>query len=251
MKKIEDKSDIRYKKEEIEYETRTKSEQVGYKIITTKQKYKRIKYTDYNGKVSFDDWKEEGEPEITEKQVEKETKYITIYKNTHEDLEESDDRSFYISGKMYYSSTHRHPLVFLDKSRDTGWTCNGKDLIDKCFSGITDFNQTEGIPRFRCQDCDYNLCEKCMNHSRLIYGINKLYQTSVHSHPLKCLGKSEINSWPWLCDGRNCSEGCFSGITKSYQTKGVERFRCKECDFDLCRNCMDYYLKREKGCIIF
>ena len=150
VKKIEDKSDIRYKKEENEYDSRTMSEQVGNKIITTKQKYKRIKYTDYNGKFSFGDWKKEGEPEITEKQVEKEI--ITISKDSDEDLEESNDRSFYLLGKLYYSSIHKHPLVFLDKSKDNGWACNGRDLIDKCFSGITDFNQIKGIPRFRCHN---------------------------------------------------------------------------------------------------
>ena len=150
VKKIEDKSDIRYKKEENEYDSRTMSEQVGNKIITIKQKYKRIKYTDYNGKFSFGDWKKEGEPEITEKQVEKEI--ITISKDSDEDLEESNDRSFYLLGKLYYSSIHKHPLVFLDKSKDNGWACNGRDLIDKCFSGITDFNQIKGIPRFRCHN---------------------------------------------------------------------------------------------------
>ena len=88
-----------------------------------------------------------------------------------------------------------------------------------------------------------------MNHNRIIYEINKLYRTSAHYHNLKRLGKSEkVN---WLCEGKNFSGGCFSGITGFYQTKGVERFRCDECNFDLCRNCMNYYLKREKGCIIF
>ena len=70
VKKIEEKSDIRYKKEEIEYETRTESNQEGNKIITKKTKYKRKKYTDYNGIITYDNWEVDGEPEITTKEIE-------------------------------------------------------------------------------------------------------------------------------------------------------------------------------------
>merc|ERR1712232_245659 len=30
-------------------------------------------------------------------------------------------------------------------------------------SGINDYNQTTGMKRFRCSDCDFDLCEKCFN----------------------------------------------------------------------------------------
>ena len=70
VKKIEEKSDIRYKKEEIEYETRTESKQEGNNIITKKTKYKRKKYIDYNGKITYDNWEIDGEPEITTKEIE-------------------------------------------------------------------------------------------------------------------------------------------------------------------------------------
>ena len=88
-----------------------------------------------------------------------------------------------------------------------------------------------------------------MNHYKIIYEINKHYKTKVHPHSLVCLGKSEVDNW--LCDGKNLVGGCLSGITGFFQTKGVERFRCKECDFDLCRYCMYSYLERNKGCVIF
>merc|ERR1719424_36464 len=32
-----------------------------------------------------------------------------------------------------------------------------------CLSGITDFHQSEGMARFRCDPCDYDLCQKCIN----------------------------------------------------------------------------------------
>lgn len=165
--------------------------------------------------------------------------------------DESKDRSLYMFKKSYYSQAHTHPLIFLDKSEDNGWACNGKDLINGCFSGITGFNQSEGIPRFRCEKCDFDLCENCMNHykKKIYYEINHSYKTAAHPHGLTYLGKSIDGSW--LCDGKKSKEGCFSGLTDFHQTKGVERFRCAKCDFDLCKNCMDYYHASKKGCIIF
>ena len=165
--------------------------------------------------------------------------------------DESNDRSLYMFKKSYYSQAHTHPLIFLDKSEDNGWACNGKDLINGCFSGITGFNQSEGIPRFRCEKCDFDLCENCMNHykKKIYYEINHSYKTAAHPHGLIYLGKSIDGSW--LCDGKKSKEGCFSGLTDFHQTKGVERFRCEKCDFDLCKNCMDYYHASKKGCIIF
>ena len=170
-----------------------------------------------------------------------------LYKN-----DETNERFLYLLGKSYYSQVHKHPLVFLDKTQDNGWACNAKDLINKCFSGITFFNQSNGIPRFRCEKCDFDLCENCMNYYRTkkFYEINRAYKVSCHSHALVYLGKSD-GSDGWKCDGVNLKERCLSGITDFDQSKGFERFRCEKCDFDLCRNCMDFYCTSKKGCIIF
>ena len=165
--------------------------------------------------------------------------------------DDSNDRSLYLFGKNYYSQAHIHPLVFFDKNYDDGWACNGKDLINGCFSGITGFNQSAGLPRFRCEKCNFDLCENCMNHykKKVFYEINQSYKTGIHLHGLVYLGKSSSDDW--LCDGKRLKEGCFSGLTDFHQTKGVERFRCEKCDFDLCKNCMDYYQASKKGCVIF
>ena len=162
----------------------------------------------------------------------------------------SNNRNLYLFEKAYYSQAHEHPLIFLDKSEENGWACDGKNLINKCFSGITDFNQSKGIPRFRCQKCDFDLCENCMNYYRKkkFYEINKAYKVSCHSHPLVYMGK--VNNG-WGCDGRKLEERCFSGTNDFYQTNGFERFRCEKCDFDLCGNCMDFYMNYKKGCIVF
>ena len=70
----------------------------------------------------------------------------------------------YLPHNKYYTKIHPHPLFFLGLSRNNGWACNGKFLEKKCFSGITDFNQSTGIPRFRCETCDFDLCRKCMDY---------------------------------------------------------------------------------------
>mmetsp|Transcript_68590 Transcript_68590/g.201296 ORF Transcript_68590/g.201296 Transcript_68590/m.201296 type:complete len:536 (-) Transcript_68590:47-1654(-) len=54
-------------------------------------------------------------------------------------------------------------------------------------------------------------------------------------HELVSLGlKSERK---WLCDSRNEAGGCRSGIKEAHESKGIHRFRCEECDFDLCQKC--------------
>jgi len=166
----------------------------------------------------------------------------------------SNNRNLYLFKKNYYSQAHPHPMIFLDKSEENGWACDGRNFINKCFSGITDYNQTRGIPRFRCAKCDFDLCENCMNYYRKkkFYELNKSYSVNCHSHPLVYLGVNNNNYDGWCCNGANLKEKCFSGVRDFEQTKGFERFRCDKCNFDLCRNCMDFYLKdNKKGCNIF
>ena len=174
--------------------------------------------------------------------------YDINYQNKNDD---SDNRGLYLLNKLYYTKVHKHPLVFLDKTLDNGWICNGGKLKKKCFSGITDFKQTFGIPRFRCQKCDFDLCEKCMDNYKCIknYELNKSYKISTHPHPLKYVDK--IVDKGWTCNGRYLKDKCLSGFRGIKQTKEFKRFRCEECTFDLCKNCMDYYYFHDNKCIIF
>jgi hypothetical protein len=52
----------------------------------------------------------------------------------------------------------------LGLNANNGWACDGRNLEKKCLSGINGFNQTNSIPRFRCEKCDFDLCKKCMNY---------------------------------------------------------------------------------------
>ena len=164
--------------------------------------------------------------------------------------DDSNNRCLYLLDKKYFSQIHEHPLTFVDKSQDNGWMCYGNNMTNKCFSGIEDINQSKGIPRFKCEKCDFNLCENCMDFykTKIYYEINKTYYVSVHSHPLTFLGVSEIDYW--LCDGKDLKEKCLSGIRDFFQTKGVERFRCEYCNYDLCRNCVDFYYSQNHKCNI-
>lgn len=54
-----------------------------------------------------------------------------------------------------------HPMVSLGTSRDDGWDCDARGEAGGCCGGITGFNQTAGMNRYRCDLCVYDLCEKC------------------------------------------------------------------------------------------
>ena len=137
---------------------------------------------------------------------------------------------------------------------DNKWVCDATKLQGGCLSGSNNINLSKNFKRFRCMQCDYDLCEKCMikyyddkaiikndnSNNRNLYLFKKPYYSLAHEHPLIFLDKSSENGW--ACDGINIINQCFSGINDFYQTNGMENFRCEQCNFDLCRNCMDYYI---------
>ncbi|KAH3745351.1 hypothetical protein Pelo_13257 [Pelomyxa schiedti] len=113
---------------------------------------------------------------------------------------------------------HEHPLVkfYGDGSR---WACRATQLGCVC-NGST-------APRWRCVQCGYDLCDECMNGSPY-YVVHPL-----HRHPL--LRNNRDNGW--ACDGRKRSGGCRRGMVGFNQSRGVPRFRCDTCDYDLCDKC--------------
>ena len=167
--------------------------------------------------------------------------------------DETNNRDLYFFRKKYYTQIHNHPLLFLDKSADNNnWACDGRNLSTKCFSGITSFGQSKGIPRFRCVKCNFDLCENCMDYYKIKinYELYKSYKVSVHLHPLVFFDKTKEDD-NWACDGRKFKTKCLSGITTVGQNKGIPRFRCEKCNFDLCKKCMDYYHSKKENCLIF
>lgn len=55
----------------------------------------------------------------------------------------------------------QHPLKAMGTKMDDGWACSARKTAPGCKSSITDFNQTEGMNRFTCKKCEFDLCEKC------------------------------------------------------------------------------------------
>lgn len=58
-----------------------------------------------------------------------------------------------------------HPIKALGTKRNDGWVCHG--FQGGCKSGITGRFQTGHMPRFRCLECHYDLCEKCLEGWRV------------------------------------------------------------------------------------
>lgn len=54
-----------------------------------------------------------------------------------------------------------HSLKLCEDMDGAGWLCNAKYEQDGCRSGFVKVAHTKGKPRYRCEVCDYNLCEKC------------------------------------------------------------------------------------------
>lgn len=59
------------------------------------------------------------------------------------------------------------------------------------------------------------------------------YKVKVHPHKLRYISAS-----PWTCSGKDLPGGCLS---PNPDFKYNYRFRCEECEFDLCPNCMIKY----------
>lgn len=120
-----------------------------------------------------------------------------------------------------------HVLANLGTTKDNGWCCDGRQHPGGCRSGLTDFHQSSGLRRFRCDTCDFDFCEECyleqLNSRRCRNG-----------HLLVSLGTSKDNGWG--CDGAS-EGGCRSKEQGFKTTKGLPRFRCDACHYDLCDRC--------------
>jgi len=160
-----------------------------------------------------------------------------------------------------YSNTYNvrcHDHLLVQSRVDNGWRCDGI-MNGGCKSGITNYNQSRGMNRYRCDLCDFDLCDQCLNFHIIKVQENpfsknlplfKLPKTQesinnnmneevkyihkLHQHPL--VYNNTDNGW--RCDGIKFG-GCKRGITDFNQTQGVPRYRCTQCDFDLCDQCLN------------
>jgi len=125
---------------------------------------------------------------------------------------------------------HHHPL---DRtSVDNGWACDGRKQKGGCRRGTNSSFTTSDVPRYHCEKCDFDLCDKCVDatfsekRTQLI--------SSLHPHHLcRCYVDDG-----WKCEGHSQEGGCRSGITGVRQSKGILRYRCEKCNYDLCEKCL-------------
>jgi len=76
-----------------------------------------------------------------------------------------------------------------------------------------------------------------------LLGIEKLKQDYINVCVHPCLLKFTTRNSSWFCNGKRLPGGCKSGYNGHSVPEGIERFRCDNCDFDLCRKCLNaYYL---------
>jgi len=125
------------------------------------------------------------------------------------------------SDNEYLHPMHNHPLYFT--RNNTPWQCDG--LRKK--SGGCPKNNTVFSPRFRCENCDFDLCDLCLDMKSPTYGT--LIKYHKHPHPLQCTAREDSSTM-------NCSECLYS-----YQTgnlRRVYRFRCDMCNYNLCEKCL-------------
>ena len=68
---------------------------------------------------------------------------------------------------------------------------------------------------------------------KIQFDINQKCNVSVHDHPLIFQ-----RSLSWFCNGKNLTGGCLS---QNFHYNHPYRFRCQQCYFDLCNNCILKY----------
>jgi len=105
--------------------------------------------------------------------------------------------------------------------------CPDNDLAESTVSGVPS----------RCPTSDVASATTSRASSQEVRVI-----TCPAGHRLVALGLSESNGWG--CDGRNMPGGCKAGTTGYYQCDHLKKFRCNECDFDLCEPCYSFQQER-------
>ena len=62
-------------------------------------------------------------------------------------------------GESVMTNCHPHKMVYMTS---LSWICDGRKLEHGCYSPDYHFSITQ--PRFRCRQCDFDLCDKCIVH---------------------------------------------------------------------------------------
>ena len=145
-----------------------------------------------------------------------------------EKLQKEYDIRIFEDRKDYEMNSFLHIHKLIKFPCTSNWICMGRNILPK----ICDQNNIENKFCYRCLDCNMNYCLMCVKSENV-------FNVSKHDHILKFVHKDN----GWSCDGRNFEKKCLRGITGFFKTNGIMRFRCEECDFDLCDKCLIDNLK--------
>ena len=143
--------------------------------------------------------------------------------------------SFSLLNKIVNSiliEAHNHPLYSCYVYRNNFWTCNncGYDYEPK-------------IPAFYCTNCQFNLCQNCLNqyplHKIRLYDYSKneyfniqLNQnnSNLHLHFLAKIGYENYNNNNYVIHCKNCRNDI--KLSQSF-------FYCSLCNYYVCENCFN------------
>ena len=134
----------------------------------------------------------------------------------------SNINSNHLSNK-FKSIYHEHCLYNTVLKFD-GWIC---DICEDKF-------EVKSNGRYRCEECDFDICVKCRINEESGYKLNNVFLSKNHEHLLKDDTFKESN---WICDV----------CDKRYEMKTIKRFRCERCDFDICNSCKIKEMRNPNG----
>jgi len=132
--------------------------------------------------------------------------------------------TFFLSGKTYPKQTYYRCLTcWPESTKDRYGVC--KACLIQCHAGHATAYYNTGPFYCDCGAGSSSVKCACLNN------IHPLHIHPLHKvEPLKDSG--------WACDGRSRKGACRSNITGFHQTKGMNRWSCLACGFDLCEKCV-------------
>jgi len=130
---------------------------------------------------------------------------------------------------------HRFTSCGLSSSPDDpGWVCNGSPDGFACISGVRDVDDTRGMHRWRCSECDLDLCAACFAAYSGFSDADTVVPSCRRGHLMLPLETSRPNGW--ICSMSH-HRGCRNGLTTPNLSRAFDRWRCEVCDYDLCEAC--------------
>ncbi|KAL4456928.1 hypothetical protein ABPG74_014566 [Tetrahymena malaccensis] len=133
-----------------------------------------------------------------------------------------------------------------DKNKEVfkPWVCSGQKLNpNQCKNSSSfDFKITNPqVTKYICeQKCpNFMICGSCVNEMQEVAMLPEQIDHPLHTkHTLY----RSYNQEDWICDAKDYL-GCLSNMSAQIDSKGIERYNCSKCDFDLCSKCIFFYLE--------